>query len=260
MPIFPSRLHLAVAVLTVIVLGFDVTGLVTGIPRERRERVEDRESIKASLQDRLKEVNATHSELTKARRSTTEALDALQKMADLLRSPGGVGIPEAQASWEATKGAYTAARTTLLGDKASLIPKTKRLIDETGKARKQIKDLLSLLEEKADRDYLEALDVAYGLLATAHTGYLKVYEELVKAMAHYEPLYEKTDAFLAEHAKGRFKTPKDASTAYVSRTNDVVKPLQDMRPGINEATQKAAKDELAASRAFKEAAVLRTKT
>ena len=246
--------------MVLVVLGADITGLVTGIPREKRESAEARRKIKSSLQGSLNEINKTHSELTDGRREAITALEQLQKIADLLRSPGGVGIPEAHAGWGAAKQSYAKARTSLLGDKQTLIAKTTGLIERSKEADEEMAKLLPLLQQKVDRDYLSALDRSYEILVSAHSAYLKVYEELVKAMPSYESLFEKTDAFLAEESQGKFRSKKDASAIYVLRTNDAIKPLSDMRPRLTELREAAMKLERQASAAFRNAETLQTKT
>lgn len=250
------RLQVALAAGLFVVLSTDVFLLATGIHSKGAEKRRESSLYSESLVQRSKKLSQAQNKTNDLRSAISDALDKIDTVHNLGRTPGGSGLTQAQSEFDAATKAMDAARRAVV----ELPAITDQIKSEAAAGRKDIARLLRIVEERKDIVYLKKLDEALRLLLETHEIYSAMNAGFTEGFPLYEKLLERTNAFLKDFAARKYRNPKDASQVYSLSTSDLVGGLSGFRQRILENEQKASIKGAETLRAFRDAARLRPRT
>lgn len=237
-------------------LTTDVFFLATGTHSKGAEKRRESSRYSASLVERSKKLSDYQNKTNKLRSSISDALDKMDTVHNLGRTPGGSGLTQAQSEFDAASKAMDSARRAVV----ELPVITGQITSESAAGRRDIAKLLRIVEDKRDIVYLKKLDEALKLLIETHEIYSVMNEGFKEGFPIYEKLLELTNAFLKDFAARKYRTPKEAAQVYTLSTRDLVGGFSAFRQKILENEQKASIKGAETLRAFRDAARLRPRT
>lgn len=250
------RLQVALAAGLFVVLSMDVFLLATGTHSKGAERRREASRYSASLVQRSKKLSEHQNKTNELRSAVSAALDKMDTVHNLGRTPGGSGLTQAQSDFDGATKAMDVARRAVV----ELPVITDQIKSEAAAGRKDIARLLRIVDEQRDIVYLEKLDEALKLLFETHEIYSAMNAGFTEGFPLYEKLLELTNAFLKDFAARKYRNPKEASQVYSLSTGDLVGGLSGFRKKILEDEQKASIKGAETLRAFRDAARLRPRT
>lgn len=226
-------------------LVVDLLLLAAGIPRERGEARERRESLTQSVTALVRDLPDLQRDSDRARQAIVDAMDAMDELLNLGRK--SEGISAAQEKLEHGAQLMDTARVAIGGLPAT----TEEILRRASAGREDAASLKSLVRGP-DVLYLEALANALELMLETHRIYSGMDDVLDRGFKVYEELFALTSDYLSKQRSGFFRSRKEAASWYTLRTEGFAAKIVEFRSELEAIRVRAEQAVVRAEKAFDE--------
>lgn len=236
-----GRVRALIAAGAILVLIVDFILLISGAPAKEADRKNRMSDLDAGRVKTQSEISRLQTEYDQALVDVSGWFDILDEVLNLGRRVEG--LEQSESRFRTAQGRHDPAQLAA----KNLIPLSADILDEAQAGRRDLQELISLIQDAEDKAFLQSLDRAYELLIVTHGAYGRLNLKIQEGYGVYKELLDISEKFFSE----AFRTPRETASVYNIRTERLVPRINQFKTDYNALRQEALAGAQRTAEAFK---------